>query len=542
MSAYIYYIRQGSWVPGFKEHHKSPFASQDVRYKKKKSFKQLLKEAEEKTSVKKQKTEELRVTINNISDQNGTRSENPVGRVVSEIVTENNYYEDISDDENMDAFNDEAGWTYSDHEDLVDNDNNRRIPEIMDCTPAENIEGEIFLTLDAVGQTDEEQYRHLLGADLWDKMECDDLLEEEELPDSTLTELDKTVLRLKALKLKDVGPITKKYEDRTQLLYTTAIKKDNPGAMVATMVGRLEGYIEGSDTYNCDTCDINHKLQMYETCRIVIGDSLINWRNNRNIRPADPEHVDYYIRSGQGLEQVLTAVVRLYKWEPRPLHIVLLMGANDCLKGKSWQYMKEKVEEFDLLLEELDSFHCRFESKSKLYVCSIPASPEICRYGKAQVRPEDMEAKSDECQTLVSFNHWIEERNLKRHPSQVEKVPCFNQYGYRTKKNSFGVIKWSKKKGDWRSSEGPYPMHPSDKVMAHILSVLTGYVHKMANMEERKWQPETPKERLQRIGLDCREDYSLHPRNAITFDLEGIKPHQLEFDLRQKLGKRKLDI
>ena len=107
MSAYIYYVRQGSWVPGFKEHHKSPFASQDVRYKKKKSLKQLIKEAEEKTSVKKQKIEELRVTINNNSDQNG--SEDPVGRVVSEVVAVNHYYENLSDDENLDAFNDEAG-------------------------------------------------------------------------------------------------------------------------------------------------------------------------------------------------------------------------------------------------------------------------------------------------------------------------------------------------------------------------------------------------------------------------------------------------
>ena len=401
-----------------------------------------------------------------------------------------------------------------------------------------------LIILDEVGQVDEvgfnsEYCNHLLGSVMED---INDFVGDVEPVCDTESELDAIVLRIKDLKLQDPGETIKLYENRTQLIIEKAVVKTNPGSQILTVVSKFDGEksltYEREGKYWCETCGGVHDYCVHKICRVIVGDSTINWHCNPDIKPFDMDHLDYLIRSGIGLENILTLFVALYKWEKRPLYVSLLCGVNDILKNKSWKDMVNTIGNFEKVLHEMDILHEK-KIPSKLFVFTIPQSPQICRFGRQTADTRYFTGLSYQCENLVKYNKWIKRRNNKLHKKKQEEIPIFYKYGYRSSTNSFGEVKWSMMKNNWRKEEGEYPLHPSNMIMKHFLQIMAAYTGRMAQVAEKKMESEQPRSRLESLGLPGAQADSLlvdTSNNFLSFDLDGIRPNDLRENLKERVG------
>ena len=152
--------------------------------------------------------------------------------------------------------------------------------------------------------------------------------------------------------------------------------RTNPGSHILTVVSKFDNEkslsYEKEENFWCETCGSVHEYCVHKICRVSVGDSTINWRCDPDIKPLDMDHLDYLIRSGIGLENILTLFVALYKWEKRPIYVSLLCGVNDILKNKSWKDMVNTIGNFEKVLEEMDRFHESSPYQTFCFICSSP--------------------------------------------------------------------------------------------------------------------------------------------------------------------------
>ena len=169
-----------------------------------------------------------------------------------------------------------------------------------------------FISLSEVGEVDPiMDVEHLLGSLVMD--ELDDLIEEE---NEGTSDIDEAIIKLKKIKLQKMGKMMEKFINLPSLIFDTGFY-EGPGSHIFTMLNRLEKRVENRDTltFNCDTCEIEHEMSVHKTCRLVMSDSMLNWRLNPTIKGPDSQHIDYMIQSGSKLKIMLHT---LYQFEPVP--------------------------------------------------------------------------------------------------------------------------------------------------------------------------------------------------------------------------------
>ena len=506
---YLLMLKQGSWFKNWNaKRSKALTSSMDIRYRPK-SFEELLENVNKKRKVEAvPNSDTLTIQIAN--------------------GPEDMDLETISSADEMDLELGDDTWDWAEQDALNSQ----------------------LIILDEVGRVDEEVFNsdycnHLLGSVM---DEINDFVDDNEPVCDTESELDNIVLRIKDLKLKDPEETIKLYENRTQLVIEKAVVRKNPGSHILTVVNKFENEkslsYEREGNFWCETCGSVHEFCVHKICRVIVGDSTINWRCDPDIKPLDMDHLDYLIRSGIGLENILTLFVALYKWEKRPIYVSLLCGVNDILKNKSWKDMVKTIGNFEKVLEEMDRFHDR-KIPSKLFVFTIPQSPQICHFGKETADTRYFTGLSSQCKNLVCYNKWIKRRNNKLYRNKKEEIPIFYKYGYRSSTNTYGEVKWSMMRNNWRKEEGDFPLHPSNMIMKHFLQIMAAYTGRMATAAERKMEPKKPGSRLEELGLPAAQEDSLlvdTSNNYINFDLDGIRPDDLRNDLKAKVRNHKLEV
>ena len=390
-----------------------------------------------------------------------------------------------------------------------------------------------YIVIDEIGEPDKMEPFDLEFAVLQD---INEIIEEDEPSPE-----DKAIQSVKNMLSKIPGPIIQKHRKKPQKDFRYSIY-DGQGAYIISMINKLEALVDGQDLYDCNTCGCHHKLAPHAVVRVVVGDSMINWRGNQDIKSNnDEEHVEYLIQSGKRLDELLTTYIDMYGHDPRPQHVVLHAGMNDILQGYTWLDMRKKIAEFQSALKELDDLHDRGGNRaSVLYPTTLMTPPEVCQFGPSSYDPSNLSSLPTKGQNIIRFNKFLELRNKELFKEKEEMIPHFNTLGYRTAYDKTGTRFWSKMKNSWRESEGPHPLHPSDKLMKHILSLLTNYVTRMGRRAENKIFIGSPRARLSSIGMQIEQDESLlHKKNEVTFSLEGIRPNDLNQNLQDYLAKSK---
>ena len=290
--AYYLYLRQNNWAKTYlNENNNGPFASTDTRYKQRPTS-AMLKEHRERLESKEKRMKERR-----------------------EVRSQG-----------------ESDLTIK-----IDN--------------TEDFESDPFISLSQVGQVDPIlDVEHLLGSMVMD--ELDAFIEDDDEGNSTI---DQAIIDLKRVKLQKLGITLEKFLVHHPPLYFESGFHDGQGSYLYTMVNRIEKRIESRDThrFSCDTCDCDHEMSAHKTCRVIISDSMLNWRLNTEIKVPDTIHCDYQIQSGARLRNLIQTFFTLYLHEPRPIHVILLGGTNDIIRGASWIELKKQIEELEDGLNEL---------------------------------------------------------------------------------------------------------------------------------------------------------------------------------------------
>ena len=136
-------------------------------------------------------------------------------------------------------------------------------------------------------------------------------------------------------------------------------------------------YEENNLTYMCTTCNVIHQARPDTGINIcVAGDQLHNIHTPRStsipsMKP-DPVHIDWLTVCDASIAEMEYAWLRDYKYQPRPMRILVTAGLVDLARGKT---RDEIVEMFIHFKETVDKQNCYHPSVQNEFVIATILNP-----------------------------------------------------------------------------------------------------------------------------------------------------------------------
>ena len=270
------------------------------------------------------------------------------------------------------------------------------------------------------------------------------------------------------------GPITTKILKRYPLFWRDDfVKRDHYVSAVEKVANAEDNGLE----FACLSCGKVHDIENESPfLKVIIGDSLLKHFFDGTIDGKDSCHFDYFLKSGLKMITACREYLNLYSYEKKPQLIFVILGTNGILEGLKAEKLKEAMEDFVAIVEELNVKHGRHgERRSRIFFGGIPQSPKICRLPNMGVQPKAGEWLSEKAVHLMQHNKNIEALMKDLYPEFG--IPSFHKVGWKSKKiNKSGRRFYQMERREWRPHELPRPLHWSDSEKCRVLKVIRKFL------------------------------------------------------------------